>query len=685
MPTQIDFDQINQSNATRGQGLFWNGFGWIVSFVKMSFATVTVASSTASTIEKMFANYVCDGTADDVKINQALQDVKVKGGTVQLSTGDFNLAAPLYIEGDNDPTTAKNVGIIGVGSKSTRLVTALNIDAIVLRFMPKPTVKNLDFLVSGSGCAIRSIANTTGSNDRRGFWQGEFRNLSCSATSHTGWFMYLEQPFRSDFNMIQSGSGLANGIKVISTFSGFNPGNNSFKNCTMGLDVPNGIAYSIYTADTGGQQNLNTFELCDAIDTSSTSTTSFGWEFRGSATTYYSSKNNLVISSNTEGFNTAVKFTNSSDNDVNMSSVSCKNNGSIFNFSANSQRNICTARSGFFNGTETQNLVIDANTEQHSPNTVGRCNYFVPLGATLACSPSTATIIEQCNSTGPGTIDPKLARWTLPANQIQKINVSAVAPLDGQTFKYNQATNLIEWSTITGGGTTNYVQMTGTTFGSTEFATGTNTYLNAWDNNNATFFDAVDPGSTGIDLGAGNAKILTKLAFVSRASWAARMNGGQFQGSNDGTNYTTFYTIPATPADNVLVEVVVSSTVAYQYYRYLSPANGFCNVAEIKLYYSEVLSGGGLNQQVVQVDFGAKEDGMVVTTIPAPWVTATTKIIVQPSGTATSDHDPDDYGVEGISAYVSNIVAGIGFDLITHAKNSSNTTWGKYNFNIIYQ
>jgi hypothetical protein len=139
---------------------------------------------------------------------------------------------------------------------------------------------------------------------------------------------------------------------------------------------------------------------------------------------------------------------------------------------------------------------------------------------------------------------------------------------------------------------TDYSQFTGTIFGTTEFNTGTNTYINAWDGNLGTFFDAVDPGSTGIDLGAGNAKILTKLAFASRSTWAARMNGGRFQGSNDGTAYTTFYTIPSTPADNVLTEVVVSSLVAYRYYRYLSPTGGFCNVSVIKFY-----SGGPLISQ----------------------------------------------------------------------------------------
>jgi hypothetical protein len=92
-------------------------------------------------------------------------------------------------------------------------------------------------------------------------------------------------------------------------------------------------------------------------------------------------------------------------------------------------------------------------------------------------------------------------------------------------------------------------------------------------------------------------------------------------------------------------------------------------------------SSSGLNQEVVQIDFGANQDELVVTPVTASWVTATTKIFAQPAGTSTTDHDPDDYGLEGVSSYIANINIGTGFDLITTTKN---TTHGKYNINLIY-
>ena len=42
---------------------------------------------------------------------------------------------------------------------------------------------------------------------------------------------------------------------------------------------------------------------------------------------------------------------------------------------------------------------------------------------------------------------------------------------------------------------------------------------------------------------------------------------------------------------------------------------------------------------------------------------------------ATADHDPDDYVVEGVTAYISNIVNGVSFDITA---GCNDTTWGKY-------
>lgn len=81
------------------------------------------------------------------------------------------------------------------------------------------------------------------------------------------------------------------------------------------------------------------------------------------------------------------------------------------------------------------------------------------------------------------------------------------------------------------------------------------------------------------------------------------------------------------------------------------------------------------------VDFGANpfqaegEGNVVSVTIPAAWVLAGDVILVSPQAVATADHDPDDYAVEGITAYAANIVPGVSFDIIAQATESS---WGTY-------
>jgi hypothetical protein len=69
------------------------------------------------------------------------------------------------------------------------------------------------------------------------------------------------------------------------------------------------------------------------------------------------------------------------------------------------------------------------------------------------------------------------------------------------------------------------------------------------------------------------------------------MVGGVLQGANDPdfTNATTLFTITAAPAYNVLTPQTVSVTTAFRYVRYLSPNNGYGNVAEVEFYGRAVL------------------------------------------------------------------------------------------------
>jgi parallel beta-helix repeat protein len=60
-------------------------------------ATLTIAASNATAKSKAAADYVCDGVADEVEINAAIESLDGIGGCVELSEGTFNVA---YAIGD---------------------------------------------------------------------------------------------------------------------------------------------------------------------------------------------------------------------------------------------------------------------------------------------------------------------------------------------------------------------------------------------------------------------------------------------------------------------------------------------------------------------------------------------------------------------------------------------------------
>lgn len=78
-------------------------------------ATFVVAASDSSAKSKTQADYVCDGTADDVQIQAAIDALPAGGGKVVLMGGTFNLAAGIV-------ETSDNVHIQGQGIEATKIV-----------------------------------------------------------------------------------------------------------------------------------------------------------------------------------------------------------------------------------------------------------------------------------------------------------------------------------------------------------------------------------------------------------------------------------------------------------------------------------------------------------------------------------------------------------------------------------
>jgi hypothetical protein len=60
-------------------------------------------------------DYICDGTADQVQINQAITDLSGTGGKVQLMAGTYNVSATITMD--------SNIWLAGVGKEATRIET----------------------------------------------------------------------------------------------------------------------------------------------------------------------------------------------------------------------------------------------------------------------------------------------------------------------------------------------------------------------------------------------------------------------------------------------------------------------------------------------------------------------------------------------------------------------------------
>lgn len=87
---------------------------------------VTVAGVGAAPLHREFADYVCDGTADDVQINAAIAALPAGGGKVVLSEGTFTLAAGISI-----PTSTK-LHLVGAGRLKTLITLANGVNGDVI-------------------------------------------------------------------------------------------------------------------------------------------------------------------------------------------------------------------------------------------------------------------------------------------------------------------------------------------------------------------------------------------------------------------------------------------------------------------------------------------------------------------------------------------------------------------------
>ena len=133
------------------------------------------------------------------------------------------------------------------------------------------------------------------------------------------------------------------------------------------------------------------------------------------------------------------------------------------------------------------------------------------------------------------------------------------------------------------------IQAIGTVIGTPGSWDGVSTGQKAFDGNINTYFDGpkADNQWTGMDLGSNQA--ITCIKFRPRNGAEGRIKGGKFQISSnaDFTDSLTIYTIPANSNPSFkdyFITSKITSGVPARFIRYLSPDNGFGNIAEITVY-----------------------------------------------------------------------------------------------------
>jgi len=147
-------------------------------------------------------NYVCDGTADNVQIQQALDDFPITGGSIYFSRGKFSIASTIMID-----KPVKMVGIGGgtdVANQMTLLELANGTNSDIMRFRGNDNVVtdsyicdigflgNKDNNTSGSGLLIQGTGAHVIADiylDRLLFWECKEYGIEIVNFSHNLWLM----------------------------------------------------------------------------------------------------------------------------------------------------------------------------------------------------------------------------------------------------------------------------------------------------------------------------------------------------------------------------------------------------------------------------------------------------------------------------------------------------------------
>jgi len=127
---------------------------------RINSVTLVVAASDSSSQSKAAANYVCDGTDDQVEINNAISALPSYGGTVRLMEGTYRISGAI--------NAVSNLVLEGCGWENTKLLMRYSDSAIDLLGYDNITIRDIEIdgdnraYVSGTN---NEIIDGTGNED----------------------------------------------------------------------------------------------------------------------------------------------------------------------------------------------------------------------------------------------------------------------------------------------------------------------------------------------------------------------------------------------------------------------------------------------------------------------------------------------------------------------------------------
>ncbi len=141
--------------------------------------------------------------------------------------------------------------------------------------------------------------------------------------------------------------------------------------------------------------------------------------------------------------------------------------------------------------------------------------------------------------------------------------------------------------TITVSSTDGYIKFDGTGIGSPgSYANGGLTFSKALDGNAETYFDGPSADGQWVGLNLHAYKTVKKMRYIPRQSWALRMVDAKIQAANslNFSDAVDLFVISNVPTEGIFTVARFTNDEVYQYYRVLSPNNGYGNVAEIEFW-----------------------------------------------------------------------------------------------------